>query len=224
MARSSVSIFTPAGLTYSFGPSFQWNILNYGQITNNVRLQDATLQQYLVDYQQSVLKAQQDVEDGIATYLQSRIAVEALRRSMAAANGALGISILEYQQGTRDFTSVLTSEQNLLTAENDLAIAEGDVPLGVTAGLSRRSAAAGRFARAMISYGRRPTPKCARAPIGEPCCRRPGRRRRRLRRWLPRRPGCRGRRTRVRQFGRRNFEVRFHQRSFRHEAEIDSDN
>ena len=41
-----------AGLTYSFGPSFQWNILNYGQITNNVRLQDATLQQYLVNYQE----------------------------------------------------------------------------------------------------------------------------------------------------------------------------
>ena len=56
-----------------------------------------------------------------------------LRRSVAAANGALGISLLEYQQGTRDYTSVLTSEQNLLTAENDLAIAEGSVPLGVTA-------------------------------------------------------------------------------------------
>jgi NodT family efflux transporter outer membrane factor (OMF) lipoprotein len=127
------SIFTPAGLTYSFGPAFQWNILNYGQITNNVRLQDATLQQYLVDYQQAVLKAQQDVEDGIATYLQAQLTVQALRRSVAAANGALGISIFEYQQGTRDFTSVLTSEQNLLQAQNDLVVAEGNVPLGVTA-------------------------------------------------------------------------------------------
>ncbi len=127
-----VSIFTPAGLAYSFGPSFQWNILNYGQITNNVRLQDATLQQYLVDYQNTVLKAQQDVENGISTYLQSKLAVEALRRSVAAANGALGISLLVYQQGTRDYTSVLTSEQNLLQAQNDLVMAEGNVPLGVT--------------------------------------------------------------------------------------------
>ena len=127
-----VNIFSSAGLAYSFGPTFQWNILNYGQITNNVRLQDATLQQYLVDYQNTVLKAQQDVENGISTYLQSKIAVNALRYSVAAANGAVRISILQYQQGTRDFTSVLTSEQNLLTAENDLAIAEGNVPLGVT--------------------------------------------------------------------------------------------
>ena len=52
------NIFQPSGRNFTVGPSFQWNILNYGQITNNVRLQDATLQQYLVDYQNSVLTAQ----------------------------------------------------------------------------------------------------------------------------------------------------------------------
>jgi len=126
-------VFSAQGLTYSFGPSFQWNILNYGQITNNVRLQDATLQQYLVNYQNSVLTAQQNVENGISTYLQSKIEVAELRYSVKAANGALTLSLLEYQQGTRDYTSVLTSEQNLLTAETDLAMAEGNVPLGVAA-------------------------------------------------------------------------------------------
>ena len=33
------------------GPSVQWNILNYGQITNNVRVQDAYFQQLLLAYQ-----------------------------------------------------------------------------------------------------------------------------------------------------------------------------
>ena len=69
--------------------------MNYGQITNNVRLQDATLQQYLVDYQNSVLTAQQQVEDGIATFLLSRSQAEYLHRSVAAANGALHIATLE---------------------------------------------------------------------------------------------------------------------------------
>ena len=44
-------IFTHTAVAYAAGPSFQWNILNYGQITNNVRLQDTKLQQLLVDYQ-----------------------------------------------------------------------------------------------------------------------------------------------------------------------------
>ena len=50
-------VFKPIGVAYAAGPAFQWNILNYGQITNNVRLQDATLQQLLVDYQNGVLQA-----------------------------------------------------------------------------------------------------------------------------------------------------------------------
>jgi hypothetical protein len=42
-----------------------------------------TLQQYLVDYQNSVLTAQQQVEDGIAIFLLSRSQAEYLRRSVA---------------------------------------------------------------------------------------------------------------------------------------------
>ena len=61
--------FTSKGMTYAGGPAFQWNILNYGQITNNVRLQDARLQQLLVDYQNTVLNAQQQVDTGFSTLL-----------------------------------------------------------------------------------------------------------------------------------------------------------
>ena len=127
------NIFQPSGRNFTVGPSFQWNILNYGQITNNVRLQDATLQQYLVDYQNSVLTAQQQVEDGIDTFLLSRSQAEYLHRSVAAAKGALYIATLEYQQGTRDFTTVLTAEQNLLQAQNNLAVATGNIPTGLVA-------------------------------------------------------------------------------------------
>jgi outer membrane protein TolC len=90
-------------MTYAAGPSFQWNILNYGQITNNVRLQDAKLQQLLVDYH-TVLKAQQQVDDGISTFRQSRVQVGYLRRSAEAARGALRIGMEQYEQGATDFT------------------------------------------------------------------------------------------------------------------------
>ncbi len=120
------------GVAYAAGPSFQWNLLNYGQITNNVRLQDAKLQQLLVDYQNTVLSAQQEVDNGLATYLQSRNQAEFLRRSVQAANGALRIAMEQYQQGATSFTTVLTAEQNLFQAQNSLAGASANVPLGVT--------------------------------------------------------------------------------------------
>jgi NodT family efflux transporter outer membrane factor (OMF) lipoprotein len=126
-------LFQGKGITFGFGPTFTWNILNYGQITNQVRVQDAKLQELLVDYQNSVLTAQQQVEDGLATFLQSRKEVDDLRRSVAAANAALGLAFLQYQLGTRDFTTVLTAEQNLYTAQTDLATAEGNVSSGLAA-------------------------------------------------------------------------------------------
>jgi NodT family efflux transporter outer membrane factor (OMF) lipoprotein len=129
-SHSLGDVVTSRGMTYAVGPSFQWNILNYGQITNNVRLQDAKLQQLLVDYQNAVLAAQQQVDNGISLYLQSRSQAALLRRSADAARSALKVSIDQYQGGGTDFTTVLTSEENLLAAESNAAIATGNVALG----------------------------------------------------------------------------------------------
>ena len=106
--------------------------LNYGQITNNVRLQDAKLQQLLVDYQNTVLSAQQEVDNGLVNYCSPEPG-EFLRRSVQAANGAIRIAPEQYEQGGMSFTTVLTAEQNLLQAENSLAVASANVPLGLAA-------------------------------------------------------------------------------------------
>jgi NodT family efflux transporter outer membrane factor (OMF) lipoprotein len=124
-------VFEARGITFAFGPSFQWNILNYGQITNQVRVEDAALQTLLVNYQNTVLQAQQQVENGLTTFLEGRDQVDFLRQSVAAANAALGLAFLQYNLGTRDFTTVLTAEQNLYTAQNNLAMAEGNVSSGL---------------------------------------------------------------------------------------------
>ncbi|HKM61673.1 MAG TPA: TolC family protein [Acidisphaera sp.] len=125
-------VFSAQGITFAFGPSFSWPILNYGRITNNVRVQDAKLQTLLIDYRNTVLKAQQEVENGLAAYLQGRQQVDLLRRSTAAASGALRIALDQYLLGTRDFTTVLTAEQNLYQAQSNLASAEGSYSTSLT--------------------------------------------------------------------------------------------
>jgi NodT family efflux transporter outer membrane factor (OMF) lipoprotein len=125
------NVFTRSSLHYSVGPALQWNVLNYGQITNNVRVQDAKFQDLLIDYQNTVLKAQQEVEDGIATFINSREQAEFLQRSVGAAEGALRIALLQYREGILDFTTVLTAEQNLYQAQNNLVLATGSIALGL---------------------------------------------------------------------------------------------
>lgn len=130
--NTASQLFTPASLTFLFGPSFSWPILNYGQITNVVRVQDAKLQTLLLDYQNTVLKAQKEVEDGITGFLGTRQQAFYLRQSAAAAKNALKVAVSQYQLGSRDFTTVLTAEQNLYQAQINLATAEGNVGINLT--------------------------------------------------------------------------------------------
>ena len=66
------------------GPSVQWNILNYGQISNNVRVQDASFQQLLIAYQNVVLSAQKDVEDNLVAFLSAQDRAELLAQSVVS--------------------------------------------------------------------------------------------------------------------------------------------
>jgi len=126
-------VFTAKGVAYAAGPSFQWNILNYGRIINNVRLQDAKLQQLLFDYQSAVLAAEQQVDNGIAAFVHSRSQAAYLQRSATEASKSLKVAQAQYQSGLRGFTDVLLAEQNLYQVQSSLAVARGNVSLGATA-------------------------------------------------------------------------------------------
>jgi outer membrane protein TolC len=60
--------------------------------------QYARLQQSQIDYQNTVLTAQQQVDNGLATFLQSRQQVGYLRSSVQATSGALNIALEQYDQ------------------------------------------------------------------------------------------------------------------------------
>ena len=93
--------------TTSRGPGVQWNIFNYGRITNNVRLQDARFQELLITYQNTVLTAQQNVEDAIVAFVRSQERAEFLARSTEAAKGSLALAVDQYRGGVADFTTVI---------------------------------------------------------------------------------------------------------------------
>ena len=93
----------------SGGPTFQWNILNYGQITNQVRVQDARFQELLVAYQNTVLKAQQEVEDALAAFLGGQERAGFLGGKHAIGGKLPEPGRLQYREGITDFTTVLTS-------------------------------------------------------------------------------------------------------------------
>jgi len=109
------------------GPTVQWNILNYGQITNDVRVQDASFQQLLIAYQNVVLSAQQDVEDNLVAFLRAQDRADLLGQSVVSAKSAVAIAVLRYREGVTDFTTVLTAQQALLSQQDSLASTLGSI-------------------------------------------------------------------------------------------------
>jgi NodT family efflux transporter outer membrane factor (OMF) lipoprotein len=113
------------------GPSFQWNLFNYGRIRNNVRLQDARLQELLLAYQNAVLSAQRDVEDNLAAFLRAQDRADLLAQSVASAKAALALAVLQYREGLKDFTTVLTAQQTLLNQQDNFASTMGTISTGL---------------------------------------------------------------------------------------------
>jgi NodT family efflux transporter outer membrane factor (OMF) lipoprotein len=124
-------LFRPSAFNGTFGPAFTWEILNYGRILSNVRAQDAQFQALVATYQNTVLTAAQDVENGLVQFLKSQEAVKELTTAVEAAQKAVFVALAQYKGGTVDFNRVALLEQNLVQFQNLLAQAQGNVALGL---------------------------------------------------------------------------------------------
>jgi NodT family efflux transporter outer membrane factor (OMF) lipoprotein len=120
-------------LIYSAGPSFRWNILNYGRLKNNVRIQDARLQQDLVNYRNTVLIAYQEVEDAMVAFAQSQNQSDFLAVSAQAAGRAVEIANIQYREGSADFQRVIDSERFLVAQQDQWTSSKGDIALNLIA-------------------------------------------------------------------------------------------
>ena len=126
-------LFNWSSRAITLGPSVQIPLFNYGQLTNQVRAQDAVFEQSILNYQNIVLQAQQQVQDAITNYGQAQNAVSALSTAAQSAVQATNLAMIRYVDGATDYTTVLTVEQAQLQVQNSLAIAEGNVPQALVA-------------------------------------------------------------------------------------------
>ena len=117
----SHNLFTPSALAYSVGPQINWPFLNYGRLTNGVRVEDARFQELLVSYRDSVLKAAQEVEDALTGFVNAEATMVFEQAAAVAAGRSVEISLAQYREGAVDYQRVLDAERSLLQQQNSLA-------------------------------------------------------------------------------------------------------
>jgi NodT family efflux transporter outer membrane factor (OMF) lipoprotein len=130
-AQEFKDLFAHGSFRGNVGPSFQWQILNYGRILNNVRAQDARFQELVAHYQNTVLKAGEDVEDGLVTFLRAQMRARDQNESVNAELAAFKDAIAQYKGGLVDFNRVVVIQERLVERQQVLAEAQGQIALGL---------------------------------------------------------------------------------------------
>ena len=111
------------------GASFVWPVFNYGRLVNQVRVQDAQFQQAILNYQNTVLTAQQEVENGLSAFYTEQQALGSLTAAADSAHRSTKLSLIQYQSGETTYTTVLSTEQAQLSVDDSVASSRGSVAL-----------------------------------------------------------------------------------------------
>jgi NodT family efflux transporter outer membrane factor (OMF) lipoprotein len=125
------NLFEGDSLAAFGGPQFRWNLFNYGRIENNVRVEDARFQALIGVYEDTVLRAQTDVENSIAGYLGAQRQVTLLNDSVDAAKRAVQVAEEQYRGGIADYTRVLLTDDFLQDEQDRWVSTRGAVALNL---------------------------------------------------------------------------------------------
>lgn len=131
-------LLAATALTGTTGPSFQWNILNYNRIRNNVRFQDARFQELVVHYQTTVLQANEEAENSLVSFLRAQDRVKLLERNVNALREARKILKNAEEAGERNIDGAgdprlrgFVIEQDLVRQQDQLAQAKGQIAIAL---------------------------------------------------------------------------------------------
>jgi NodT family efflux transporter outer membrane factor (OMF) lipoprotein len=133
-------LFESQSGTGSIGPSLTWNILNYGRLLSNVHFQNFLYKQYVFEYQQAVLNANQDAENALVGYLKTLDQATFLQSSADAATNVTNYLLNQDDKGylppgaadTGGFINQIFTAVNFQVTQQDAAAqAQGNIGLNL---------------------------------------------------------------------------------------------
>jgi outer membrane protein, multidrug efflux system len=130
-ALSIGNLFLSGSGNYSFGPSITIPIFAGGSIRQNIEVQSALQEQYLIAYETTILNALEEVENALVAYVEEQFRRQALTNATTAAKQAAELAKMKYETGLIDFSVVLDAERSFLSLEDELAQSEGTVTLNL---------------------------------------------------------------------------------------------
>ena len=130
-ANDLKDLFTSKSFIGFVIPTLQWNILNYGRIANNIRVQDVRLEGAALQYQQTVLKAGREVEDALVGFLKAQQQAARLEESVREAQRTVELVVFQFKGGVTDFNRVYNTQSLLVSQQDQLAQTRGNIAINL---------------------------------------------------------------------------------------------
>ena len=131
-SQSLETLLSPGSFQANIGPTYQWNILNYGRILNNVQSSRCFVPATGRDV--SASRADRGCRSGkwIGDVPQIAATKSQLQtEAVDAAKKAVDLALVQYREGRVDFNRVSVLQQTLVQEQNLLAQARGQIATGL---------------------------------------------------------------------------------------------
>jgi NodT family efflux transporter outer membrane factor (OMF) lipoprotein len=112
---------------WSIVPKINWPIFTGGKIRNQIRAEEARTAQVLAAYEQTVLRALEEVQNALVAYGEEKRRRDRLQEAVNASQRAVDLVETQYLSGLTNFQNFLDSQRSLFRQQDDLAESEGQV-------------------------------------------------------------------------------------------------
>ncbi|HET6971521.1 MAG TPA: efflux transporter outer membrane subunit [Phenylobacterium sp.] len=126
-------LFKGGSRAWTVSPTLTWPGLDLGGAAARLRAQDARNDASLAAYQQTALRAVEDLQNALVAYRERQAEVVSLSQQVAASRRAAELAQVRYREGRIDFLRVLDAERTRLEAEDGLAAAQTAANVDVVA-------------------------------------------------------------------------------------------
>jgi NodT family efflux transporter outer membrane factor (OMF) lipoprotein len=126
-ALSVNHLFSTASRAWSLVGGFAWTVFKGGAIRQNIEVQNALQEQFLQQYETTILIALEDVENALTAFAEEQERRDALMEANQAAQRAAKLARDQYASGLIDFQTVLDAERTVFSFQDQVAQSKGQV-------------------------------------------------------------------------------------------------
>ncbi len=116
-------------LGVSAGPTFSWNVFQFGRIKNRIRFQDALFEEAMIGYNKALLGAINEVSNALNGYIYTKEQLKESEKALEATIRAFNLSVKQYNDGFVSYQRLLSTVEKLTFTQDVYAQIKGLVSI-----------------------------------------------------------------------------------------------